>query len=152
MLMIITSPAFANEQLMPSEFTCEGEGVNPPLNIAEVPPDAKSLMLIVDDPDAPTGLFTHWILWNIPPTVSFIDTDSVPAGAIEGENSLGDVGYTPPCPPTGVHHYVFHLFALSNSLSFKEGTDRVSVEDAMQQYIIDRAEIVGQYKKQNNFA
>lgn len=145
--MTISSPAFKNDQLLPSEYTCEGEGVNPALTIEDVPMDTKSLVLIVDDPDAPTGLFTHWVLWNIPPTIHEIETDSTPSGAVEGENSLGEIGYTPPCPPSGIHHYQFTLYALSSSLPYESGTPRDSIEEAMQQYIIDTSQLVGQYEK-----
>lgn len=145
--MTISSPAFLHDQMLPSEYTCEGEGVNPPLVIADVPSETKSLLLILDDPDAPTGLFTHWVLWNIPPTIHEIEADSIPSGAVEGENSLGEVGYTPPCPPSGTHHYQFTLYALSSSLPYESGTPRDSVEDAMQQYVVDTAQLVGQYEK-----
>lgn len=145
--MTISSPAFLNDQLIPSAYTCEGEGVNPPLHITNIPPDTSSLALVVEDPDSPTGLFTHWIVWNIPPTTTDIEADSIPSGAVEGENSLGDVGFAPFCPHTGVHHYQFTLYALSSTLPYVEGTPRERIESDLLQYAIDTAQLTGQYEK-----
>lgn len=145
--MKITSSAFTNYGVIPQQYTCEGEGENPPLEIDNIPPDAKSLVLIVDDPDVPGGLFTHWVLWNITPDTLSIDEGSVPPGALEGENSTGEIGWIAPCPPTGTHHYRFQVFALSKLLSFPEGATRDEVESDMAQFVITRAELVGQYQK-----
>lgn len=145
--MTISSSAFDNYANIPDVYTCEGEDINPPLTIRDIPPTARSLVLIVDDPDAPGGLFTHWLLWNIPPDTDHIDEDSTPPGAVEGENSSGEIGYMGPCPPSGVHHYRFMLWALSDNLSLDEDSTREEVEAALEQYVLARAEWVGQYQK-----
>ena len=148
--MQITSPAFKNQETIPEKYTCQGEGINPTLEISNVPKEAKSLALIVDDPDAPVGLFTHWAMWGIAPGTQFIDEDSIPDGVLEGTNSAGVMGYTAPCPPagTGVHHYRFQLFALSQDIDVAEGSDRNTVENAFKDFVIDRAELVGMYSVQ----
>src|SRR5438874_13828697 len=113
--MTLSSPAFANNGEMPKKYGCSASGgaaVSPPLTIAVVPQEAKSLALIVDDPDAPGGTFTHWVVWNIAPTTTSIAEGLPPAGASEGRSSSGKNGYAAPCPPSGEHHYVFTLYAL----------------------------------------
>ena len=146
--MTISTSAFEQYGNIPKMYTCEGENVNPPLTIRDIPPTTRSLVLIVDDPDAPGGLFTHWLLWNIPPDVVHIDEDSSPSGAVEGENSTGEMGYMGPCPPSGVHHYRFMLWALSDNLALDEDSTREEVEAELEQYVLGRAELVGQYQKQ----
>lgn len=150
--MQISSPAFINETSIPQKYTCQGEGVNPPLDIQKVLEEAKSIVLIVDDPDAPMGLFTHWVIWHIDPAVQTIDEDSIPQGAMEGVNSSGGLGWMAPCPPegTGVHHYRFTLFALSEDLDIEEGATRDEVENAMKDMVIDKAELVGVYPPESN--
>lgn len=146
--MTISSPAFINQASIPQKYTCQGEEINPPLQIGNVPDEAQSLALIVDDPDAPSGLFTHWLMWGIAPDTTLIDEDSIPTGVLEGTNSAGVLGYTAPCPPadTGEHHYRFQLFALSNDdIGLQEGANRDDVENAMKDAVIDRAELVGMY-------
>jgi hypothetical protein len=148
--MQITSPTFKNQASIPQKYTCQGEGINPTLEISDVPKEAKSLVLIVDDTDAPVGLFTHWVMWGIAPDTTFIDEDSIPDGVLEGTNSAGVMGYTAPCPPsdTGVHHYRFQLFALSKDIDIPEGSDRNTLENAMKNFDIGRAELVGTYEVQ----
>src|SRR6266481_5123903 len=109
--MRITSSAFQEGASTPSKFTCDGAGTSPPLQIADVPSGAKSLALIVDDPDAPSGLFTHWTVWNISPQTSTIGEGSTPQG-VQGTNDFGKAGYGGPCPPSGTHRYYFRIFAL----------------------------------------
>lgn len=150
--MTISSPAFINQASIPQKYTCQGEGINPPLEISDVPEEAKSLVLIVDDPDAPSGLFTHWVMWGIGRDTTIIDEDSIPGGVLEGTNSAGILGFTAPCPPedTGEHHYRFQLFALSQELDVAEGASRDDVENAMKDFVIDRAELVGMYSSQGS--
>ena len=150
--MQITSPAFPNQGSVPQKYTCEGEGAQPPLTISDVPDGTQALALIVDDPDAPVGLFTHWVVWNIEPDISQIEEDASWESAIEGNNSAGQMGWMAPCPPadTGVHHYRFQLFALSSPLTVKEGAQRNEVEKAIEEVEIDRAELVGQYQNSRN--
>lgn len=146
--MQITSPAFENQGVIPQKYTCEGEGTQPPLTIADVPAGTEALALIVDDPDAPAGLFTHWLVWNIEPEITTIEEDVTWEGAIEGDNSAGQLGWMAPCPPgdTGAHHYRFQLYALSSPLTVKEGAKRSEVEKAIEEVEIARAELVGEYE------
>lgn len=146
--MIITSPVFQDEQKIPSRYSCDGQGLHPPLTIADISEETKSLVLIVDDPDAPMGTFDHWLVWNIPPTTWEIPEDSIPKDAVEGENSMGEVGWTPPCPPSGVHQYRFNLFALNQKLTLPQGTNRTLLEKEMKNLVIARVELIGIYERQ----
>lgn len=150
--MTISSSVFGNQGTIPQKYTCQGESMNPPLQITDVPEGAKSLVLIVDDPDAPIGLFTHWLVWGIAPDTEFIDENSLPDGALEGTNSAGVMGFTAPCPPegTGVHHYRFLLFALSDDLDIPEGANRDTLEKVIENLDIARAELVGTYTFANS--
>jgi len=145
--MKIESPAFENNQPIPSKYTCDGEDVNPPLKISDVPEDAKSLVLIVDDPDAPLGTFTHWIVWNIDPKTSFIEENSIPDGAIVGVNDFGKNSYGGPCPPSGTHHYHFKLYALDTTLNLDKNSKKKDLEKAIENHILEKAEIIGIYKR-----
>ena len=113
--MKITSSAFQEGGNIPSKFTCDGSDTSPPLQITGVPSEAKSLVLIADDPDAPGGLFTHWLIWNIPPQTNSIAEGSAPKGVL-GANDFGKSGYRGPCPPPGIHRYSFKIFALDREL------------------------------------
>src|SRR5258708_687538 len=111
--MILTSPSFDNNTSIPKKFTCEGGNINPELHIQNIPEEAKSLALILHDPDAPVpGGFTHWVVWNIAPTTAIIKQESTSPGSVEGKNGAGRLGYVGPCPPSGTHHYEFRLYAL----------------------------------------
>lgn len=145
--MKILSPAFEANQIIPSKYTCDGENVNPPLQISDVPVNAKSLVLISDDPDAPMGTWVHWIVWNIAPDTKEIAEDSVPSGATEGITSFGSKGYGGPCPPSGTHRYFFKLYALDKMLDLPPSAKISDVEKAMAEHILDKSEIVGLYKK-----
>jgi Raf kinase inhibitor-like YbhB/YbcL family protein len=145
--MKITSPEFQNNKDIPAKYTCDGEGVNPPLAFAEVPADARGLALVLEDPDAPGRTFIHWLLWNIPTAVDHISEDSLPVDAARGKNSTEGVGYVGPCPPSGTHHYIFKLYALDDTLDLPAGSDEKALEKAMQGHIIDTAELVGLYKR-----
>lgn len=145
--MKLTSPIFTNNSNLPSQYTCDGEGINPPLEISEVPLVAKSLVLIVDDPDAPITTFVHWLVWNINPKTTEISVDSVPSGSIQGANSARKSSYFPPCPPSGTHRYVFKLYALDIELDLAANTDKKALEQAMDGHILDSAELIGLYKR-----
>jgi hypothetical protein len=140
----ITSAAFSNNSYIPSKYTCEGEGINPPLDIKDIPDGTKSLALIVDDPDAPHGTFDHWIMWNIAPTGK-IKEDSAPGK--QGLNGKKEKKYYGPCPPSGTHHYHFKVFALDAEFELPEDADKSALLKAMEGHIIGRGEIVGLYKK-----
>ena len=145
--MQIISPAFLNNQNIPSKYTCDGEGINPPLEFKEIPPNAQSLVLIVDDPDAPNGTWVHWTLWNIDPATISIAENSVPPKAIAGQTSSGQNIYGGPCPPSGTHRYFFKLYALDSKLSVTSFSFKEDLEKAMQGHIISQAELVGLYSR-----
>jgi len=147
--MKLISSAFQNNENIPPKYTCDGENVSPPLEISDVPAEAKSLALIVDDPDAPlAGGFVHWVVFNIVPGTNNIGENSTPQGAVEGMNSAGRTGYTSPCPPSGTHRYFFKLYALGTMLSFDSSATREDVEKAMEGRILDQTTLVGLYQRQ----
>src|SRR5436305_7555533 len=115
----ITSPAFQAGGDVPAKFTCNGTNVSPELQIGGVSNEAKSLVLIVDDPDAPRGLFTHWIVWNIDPNTTRIAENSAPAGAVQGTSDVGKRNYGGPCPHFGTHGYLFNIFAIDATMVLK---------------------------------
>jgi hypothetical protein len=145
--MRIWSSAFEHNGFIPEKYTCDGENINPPLFIEDVPQRAKSLVLIVDDPDAPLGTFTHWILFNILPETFEIKEGEVPANALQGLNDFGNLNYGGPCPPSGVHRYFFNLYALDEFLKLKEGVKRKILESEMEPFIIAQAVLMGRYKR-----
>ena len=118
--MKISSPAFENNSKIPEKYTCDGENVNPPLKIEGVLKEAKSLVLIVDDPEAHMGTFLHWLVWNIPPETDFIEENSLPKRAVQGKNDFGKENYGGPCPPFGTHRYFFKLYALDKILDLPQ--------------------------------
>jgi Raf kinase inhibitor-like YbhB/YbcL family protein len=146
--MRITSTAFKDNWQIPKKYTCDGENINPPLTFHEVPEGAESLVLIVDDPDAPRGTFTHWTVWNINPRISLVKENSVPEGAIQGMTDFGRQGYGGPCPPFGTHRYFFKLYALDTVLDLDSSATVTNLERAMEGHILERAELVGLYQRQ----
>lgn len=144
--MRISSPEFGNNEVIPPKFTCEGDDINPRLDFEDVPDNTKSLVLIVKDPDVPKKTWIHWVLYDMPIT-NAIEEDSVPAK--QGSNDFDRKGYGGPCPPTGTHRYYFELYALDDMLNLPEGKTCDQVEKAMQGHIIEKAELIGVYKKQS---
>jgi Raf kinase inhibitor-like YbhB/YbcL family protein len=144
--MKITSSAFQEGGNIPSKFSCDGADTSPPLQIADVPSGAKSLVLIVDDPDAPSGLFTHWTAWNISPQTSTIAEGSPPKG-VQGTNDFGKSGYGGPCPPSGTHRYYFKIFALDRELDLPSGAKRGQLDAAMKGHVIAQGELMGRYSR-----
>lgn len=140
----ITSPAFGHNQMIPRKYTCQGEDINPPLVIENLPSGTESLVLIVDDPDAPGGTWDHWIIYNIPPT-GRIEENSIPGS--QSTNSFGKVNYGGPCPPSGMHRYFFKLRALDTQLAFKGMPSKQELEKVMQEHVLARAELIGLYQK-----
>ena len=145
----ITSPAFNHGSQIPSKYTCDGEDINPHLAIHGVPPGAKSLALVMEDPDAPAGLWTHWVVWDIPPETSEIREHTAPIGTAEGLNSWGETGYGGPCPPSGTHRYFFRLFALDTRIKLLASSKRDALEAAMAGHILATAELMGTYIRSN---
>jgi Raf kinase inhibitor-like YbhB/YbcL family protein len=142
--LTVSSPAFEDNTPIPAKYTCQGENINPPLSIENIPRESKSLVLIVDDPDAPGGNFDHWIVWNIVPS-STIAENAIPG--TEGKNDYAVNHYKGPCPPSGTHRYFFKCYALDTMLDIKPGSNKKDVENAMQQHILASGKIIGLYKK-----
>ncbi|MBI4130067.1 YbhB/YbcL family Raf kinase inhibitor-like protein [Candidatus Roizmanbacteria bacterium] len=145
--MYLTSNAFDQDEDIPSQYTCDGANVNPSLEFTDIPPEAKSLALIVDDPDSPTHEWSHWILFNIPPGIEEIGEGEAPVGCRIGTNDFGNREYGGPCPSEGRHRYTFKLFALDIMLDLPEGADKEAVEDAMEGHILEQAELTAHYSR-----
>ncbi|MCW4025673.1 MAG: YbhB/YbcL family Raf kinase inhibitor-like protein [Candidatus Bathyarchaeota archaeon] len=143
--LTVKSKAFEHGKQIPPKYTCDQTGTSPPLSISGVPKTSKSLTLIMDDPDAPSGTFVHWIIWNIPPQTSEINEDTAPG--VEGLNSGGEIGYTPPCPPYGTHRYVFKIYALDCELALSKKSNKQDLEAALQGHVIAKAELLGLYSR-----
>lgn len=143
--MNLSSPAFQNNGKIPVKYTCDGENINPPLIISDIPNKTKSLVLIVDDPDAPMGTWLHWTVFNIDPKTKEISENSIPSGALEGITDFGSIGYGGPCPPSGTHRYFFKLYALDIKLDLSSGVSKEEIEKAIEGHILDKAELIGLY-------
>lgn len=145
--MKLTSPEFAQGKSIPAKYSCDGQDINPPLAIEGVPQEAKSLALIVDDPDAPAGTWVHWLVWNIDPSTRQIAEGSVPQGGQQGVNSWKRSDYGGPCPPSGTHRYFFRLYALKDRLTLPAGTNRKDLDHAMHGKIVAQCELMGVYRR-----
>jgi Raf kinase inhibitor-like YbhB/YbcL family protein len=151
--MQLTSSDFQAGGIIPTRFTCEGEDTSPELSWRDAPPETESFVLTMRDPDAPkAGGFTHWVVYNIPAGVGHIDQNvpkrPVVAGlGFQGKNDGGEVGYVGPCPPSGTHRYFVRLFALDTELKLEPGASHEAVRSAMENHILDRAELMGTYEK-----
>lgn len=145
--LTITSTVFADGAAIPARYTCDGEDINPPLAFGSVPSGARSLALIVDDPDAPVGTWVHWVLWNIPPDVREIGEGSLPPGAKQGKNDFKRNSYGGPCPPSGTHRYYFKLYALDETLDLGTSTTKSALEKAMQGHILAQGRLMGTYRR-----
>lgn len=151
--MQLTSSAFEHNGAIPTKYTCQGDDINPPLHIHEVPDDAQSLVLICEDPDAATDphgpgvIFDHWVLWNIPPRLGDIPENTTPQSATTGRNSGGQTAYMGPCPPTGNHRYFFRLYALDQELDMPEGSSKEDIERALAGHVLAHTELIGTYQK-----
>lgn len=147
--MKLTSRAFKQGQSIPSIYTCDGKDWNPPLEISQVPENAKSLVLIMEDPDVPKSiradqLYVHWVIYDIPPDTQSISEHSSPPG-VQGKGTNGQTAYMGPCPPDREHRYFFKLYALDTKLNLPKGQTKVEVEKKMQGHIISSAELMGKY-------
>ena len=142
--LIIRSAVFSQNGHIPPLYTCEGEDINPPLEISNIPEGTKSLALIMEDPDAPRGVFDHWLVWNIPPT-QVISERSNPG--ISGTNGFGKTGYGGPCPPSGEHRYYFKVYALDTEVELLPGSDKKNLLRAMEGHILASGSLMGLYKK-----
>lgn len=149
--MQLKSPAFLDGGIIPSIYTCEGKNIHPPLQISQVPPQAQSLVLIMDDPDVPAfvradQMYDHWILFNIDPKTKQIEEGKTPPGMF-GKSTNGKLQYVGPCPPDREHRYFFKLYALDTWLDITPGATKSQVEQAMQGHIIAQCQLLGRYEK-----
>lgn len=145
--MIITSSAIDAGGMLQDKYSCHGEEISPPLSIDHVPAEAKSLSLILEDPDAPMGTFNHWLIWNMDPSLKSIKEGQSPSGVV-GQNDSGSLGYIAPCPPFGIHRYIFNVYALDIKLDLAEGAKRQELDKAMEGHILKKGELIGKYGKQ----
>jgi len=146
----LTSPAFKQGEAIPAVYTCNGSDTSPALEWGEPPNGTQSFALISDDPDAPSGVFNHWVIYNIPPTTrslpeSLVKDAKLPDGTQQGQNSRGWVGYLGPCPPNGTHHYTFVLYALDGKLELSSGANKGDLLAAMNGHILATGELIGTY-------
>jgi Raf kinase inhibitor-like YbhB/YbcL family protein len=142
--LTVTSVAFSHGGHIPKKYSCEGEDINPPLEVSDFPEATKTLAIIMEDPDATHGIFDHWLVWNIPPNEPIAE-NSVPG--IAGRNSFGKTGYGGPCPPSGSHRYFIKVYALDTSLDLLAGSNKKALLNAMQKHIIGSGEIMARYSK-----
>jgi len=140
------SEAFTRGAPIPKQYTCDGANMSPPLQWANAPANTAQVALIVDDPDAPGGTFVHWVVWGLRPNSGF-GAGTVPAGAAEGNNGAGKLGYTGPCPPSGTHHYHFTFYALSKAPAVAEGATAEQLRDAIEATTLAAASFVGTYSR-----
>ena len=145
--MKINTNAFPEGGVIPDKYARRGSNMNPPLHLEEIPNQARSLALMVDDPDAPSGTFNHWVVYNIDPKTKDIKENSVPVIATQGRNDFGDVEYDGPQPPSGEHRYFFKAFALDTVLDLPRGARRQELEKAMEGHVLDQAATMGRYAK-----
>ena len=147
--LLISSPAFKDGEYIPAKYTCEGDNISPPLSIQQIPHEVQTLAIIVEDPDAPKGVFDHWVVWNIE-RMELIGENTTPG--ISGRNGTGKTGYSGPCPPSGSHRYFFHVYALDILLDLEPGSDKEQLETAMGGHIVARGSLMGYYRKMGTAA
>lgn len=145
----LKSSAFKEGEHIPAKHACGGDNTNPLLEIKNIPENAKSLVLIMEDPDASSGVWDHWILWNISPTNQYINEDSIPENAVLGTNSFGKAEYNGPCPPMGdnPHRYFFKVFALDANIDLPFGSSKKDLLEAIKDHLIDQASLMGLYQR-----
>lgn len=151
---LVIKSAFEDGGYIPKEYTADGKDISPPLIIENVPAEAETLAIIVDDPDAPGQTFTHWLVWNIPADVSKISKNIEKKeelkglnGALQGRNDFNDLGYMGPAPPSGVHTYRFYVYALDDKLDLEAGADKETLLDAMEGHVIEKTVLKGEYTR-----
>ena len=153
MTILLNTPAFDSGDTIPARYTCDGEDISPEISWGSLPEDTASLALIFEDPDAPTGVFSHWVIYNIPPEKDGLQEDlpkdsELPWGATQGRNDFGNIGYGGPCPPQGEEHsYHFRLFALSETFDLPEGLNRDQILENILAHVIEEVELIGRYQR-----
>lgn len=145
--MNLRCPSFSDGGLIPATYTCQGDDVRPPLFIVDPPESVKSFAIIVSDPNASSGDFVHWLIWDISPSVRDIEERMTPLGAIEGTSDFGEVGWGGPCPPSGTHRYEFRLYALDAVIGLSPTSTKREVRAALEGHIIGESLLVGFYRK-----
>lgn len=143
--MRIICPTFTHEGNIPKKYTCDGDNINPPLHISDIPSAAKSLALVVEDPDSPHGTFTHWVVYDIPVGIEAIHENTRPG--TDGVNDFKEAAYGGPCPGSGRHRYYFKLYGLDSQLDLQPGRSREELEQAMKGHVIATAEVMGKYSR-----
>lgn len=152
MALQITSSAFLEGEMIPTQYSCDGPDVSPDLSWSGIPEGARSLALICDDPDAPMGTWVHWVLFNIPVSADGLPAEIPPDAALEngarhGTNDFSRLGYGGPCPPGGTHRYYFKLYALDTELDMDSGITKAQLMEAMQGHILAEGQLMGKYKR-----
>ncbi|MBU6410245.1 MAG: YbhB/YbcL family Raf kinase inhibitor-like protein [Verrucomicrobia bacterium] len=144
MKLSVSSTAFSAGKTIPQKYTCSGGDISPPLAWTRPPAKSRSIALICEDPDAPSGTFTHWVLYNLPPGTVALDEGAVPGGALQGLNDFRHIGYGGPCPPPGKpHHYYFKVYALDHPVGLPAGATKEELNKAMSGHILAEGELVG---------
>lgn len=151
--MNIESPVFESNGMIPPRYTCDGADQSPPLHWTDVPPEAQSLTLIVDDPDAPGGTFVHWVVYDLPPDGDGLAEalpagEAIPGGGVQGINDFRAIAYGGPCPPSGTHRYMFKLYALDTRLPLPPGASKAEIVTAMDGHVLGFGELIGLYSRQ----
>lgn len=145
-MMELSSPAFEHEGTIPFEYTCDGADISPALTFTDIPGNTESLVLIMDDPDAPAGTWVHWLVWNIPPSSKGFSKGEI-ISYPQGTNDFGILEYGGPCPPSGTHRYFFKLYALDMMLDLDEGASKQELETAISGHIIQEVQLMGLYSR-----
>jgi len=148
----IKSSAFEEDSMIPSKYTCDGSNISPPLEFSNIPNNTKSITIICDDPDAPMGIWVHWVLFDLSANIKNLD-ENIPRdkvlsnGAKQGINSGKRIGYDGPCPPSGTHRYYFKIYALDTKINLGSGISKQELENAMRGHILDQGQLMGKYKR-----
>ena len=144
--MELKSPAFEKGGKIPAKYTCDGDDVSPPLEIVDIPEETETLALVMDDPDAPMGVFDHWVVWNIPADTTEIPEDTQPDGT-PGRNDFGRLDYGGPCPPSGTHTYRLRVYALDRDLDLPRGSAKGELQREMEGHVLDESLLTGDYSR-----
>lgn len=152
MAINVTSAAFEERGAIPTRYTCDGPDVSPPLSWSSVPDGTRSLALIADDPDAPSGTFVHWVIYNLPPDTRRLpeevpSRETLPSGARQGVNGAGSVGYMGPCPPSGAHRYFFKVYALDTELDLGGRATKEDLVNNMEEHVLAQGQLMGTYRR-----
>lgn len=145
-LLVVSSSAFRENEMIPEKYTCDGVNISPPLDIKDIPEETKCLAIIMDDPDAPVNTWVHWVVWNIPVT-HHVKENKV--HGIAGTNDFGKLVYCGPCPPKGIHRNFFKVYALDANLDLPPGSSKYELEKSMSEHIIAFGELFGWYQRKN---